>query len=137
MITWNEILGKYKESDIPPEYLENMKELHSKLNIVRKAYNKPMTLTNVFRSMIHHLKIYADKGITDKSKIPLKSKHLFGQAGDVADPTGDLMDWCKDNTKLLEEIGLWCEEADSTPRVHFQTVPYGSYKAGKSRFFNP
>jgi hypothetical protein len=133
MITRKELLGKYKESDIPEEYVENSNELLEKLNKIRKLYGKPMIPTNSFRSLEHHLEIYAKKGITDQSKIPMKSKHLYFQACDIYDPNRDLMKWCKANEDVLEEVGLWCEEEDSVPRVHFQIVPP---KSGK-RFFLP
>ena len=44
--------------------------------------NKPIIITSGYRSMAHHLKIYAEKGITDKSKIPMGSYHLQGKAVD-------------------------------------------------------
>jgi hypothetical protein len=63
----------------------------------------------------------------------MKSRHLFGQACDVSDPDGKLMDWCIANEKVLEKVGLWCEVRDDKKRVHFQIVPPQSGK----RFFNP
>lgn len=132
MITWQEILHKYKELEIPAEHLANLKILHQKINEVRKAYGKPMSPTSVYRTMADHLRIYAQKGITDQAKIPMKSKHLSGQAIDIADPTGSLMKWCKANEDKLAEIGLWCEDG-TVGWVHFQIVPP---KSGK-RFFLP
>lgn len=136
MITWQELLGKYKESDIPAEHLANMRELLVRVNKLRQAYAKPMRPTNCYRSMEHHLRIYKDKGITDKAKIPMGSKHLAGQAMDFADPSGELYKWAAANEALLKEIGLWCEEG-TKGWLHIQSVPYRSYKPGKSRFFKP
>jgi hypothetical protein len=136
MVTWQEILGKYKESEIPAEHLVNMKELLVRINKLRKAYGKVMSPTNCYRSMAHHLRIYKDKGITDKAKIPMASKHLFGQAIDIADPNGELHDWCKKNEKLLEEIGIWLENRQGSWQ-HFQIVPFRSYKKGGTIWFNP
>ena len=133
MISWKEILNGYKEEDIPKDVLANLKELHRRINLVRDLYGKPMKPTSVYRSMEDHLRIYKEKGITDKAKIPMKSKHLFGEAIDVYDPKGELMDWCMSHVSDLETIQLWCEERDSTPRVHFQIVPP---KSG-NRFFKP
>jgi hypothetical protein len=133
MITWQEILHKYKESEIPAEHLANLKILHQKINEVRKAYGKPMSPTSVYRTMADHLRIYKELGITDQAKIPMKSKHLSGQAVDVSDPDGKLMEWCKANIALLEKVEIWCEEKDDKKRVHFQIVPP---KSGK-RFFLP
>lgn len=133
MISWKEILGKYKENDIADEHLENLKILHAKLNKVRTLYAKPMVPTSIYRTLSDHLRIYKQLGITDKSKIPMRSKHLSGEAIDIHDPRGELMDWCKSNVKALEEIGLWCEERDEKKRVHFQIVPPRSGR----RFFLP
>ena len=132
MISWQEILGSYKETDIPKEHLDNLKVLHKKINEIRKQYAKPMTPTSIYRSMADHLRIYKDEGITDIKLIPMKSKHLSGEAIDIADPKGSLMTWTKANIKVLEEVGLWCEDGISG-WCHFQTVPP---KSGK-RFFLP
>lgn len=132
MITWQEILGTYKQSDIKPEHIPNLKLLHEKIQKIRTAYAKPMNITNCYRSMAHHLRIYKDKGITDIRLIPMKSKHLAGEAVDIADPDGKLMAWCKANVKTLGEVGLWCEDG-TKGWVHFQIV---APKSGK-RFFMP
>jgi uncharacterized protein YcbK (DUF882 family) len=132
MITWKEMLCTYKESDIDPAHLPNMKDLHEKVQKLRAAYSKPMTLTNCYRSMTHHLAIYKKKGITDKKLIPMKSKHLSGKACDLADPDGKLLLWCKANVKILEEIGLWCEDGT----VGWTHVQSESPNSGK-RFFMP
>lgn len=52
------------------------------------------------------------------------SKHLTGQAVDLADPEGDLDEWCYTAQDLLAEIGLWQEHPASTKGwCHIQTVP--------------
>lgn len=132
MITWQEILGKYKESDIKPEHIPNLKELHEKIQKIRTAYGKPMSITNCYRSTEHHLRIYKDKGITDKKLIPMKSKHLEGLAVDISDPDGKLMAWAKANVKTLEEVGIWCEDG-TKGWLHCQII---APKSGK-RFFMP
>ena len=138
MITEKELLKGLKLEDLPADHQANIKELLVKINKVREKYGKPMTPTSAYRSMADHLRIYAQKGITDKSKIPMKSKHLFGQACDIADADGKLKEWCKKNEDFLLSIGLWCEHYDDTPTwVHFQIVPYGSWKPGKSVWFKP
>lgn len=109
---------------------KNLQLLLVAINIVRTAYGKVMNVTSGLRDLADHLRIYASKGIP-KDKIPMGSKHLKGQAVDIADPTGDLYQWCLDNTKILEQAGLYCE-ADTKGWVHFQIVPP---KSGK-RFFN-
>ena len=112
---------------------DNLEILLKKINEIRAAYGKPMKITSGLRTMEDHLRIYAEMGITDKNKIPMKSRHLFGQACDVSDPDGKLMDWCIANEKVLEKVGLWCEVRDDKKRVHFQIVPPQSGKL----FFNP
>ena len=52
------------------------------------------------------------------------SKHLSGQAVDLADAHRDLAGWCVDNLDVLEGIGLWMEDPRWTPTwIHLQTVP--------------
>lgn len=131
MITRQEIL---KNHDCPPEYEDNLLELLIRINKVRDAYGRPMIVTSGFRSMEDHLRIYKQKGITDKSKIPMKSKHLFCQAVDISDADGKLKKWINENVKLMEEIGLWFEDFSKTPTwVHVQIIPPSSNK----RFFMP
>lgn len=138
-ITKEEILkGRIREDELSPELQENLKILVEKINKIRNAYGKPMIVTSGLRTMEDHLRIYKNKGITDTSKIPMKSKHLYCQAVDISDPNQELQGWCKNNVALLEEVGLWLESFDATHNwVHFQIVPYGSWKEGKSRWFNP
>jgi uncharacterized protein YcbK (DUF882 family) len=104
-----------------------------KINKIRTAWGKPMTVTSGFRSKADHLRIYKEMGITDQNLIPMNSKHLSFEAVDISDPDGKLMEWCKANEHILEDAGLWCEEKDDKKRVHFQIVPPRSGK----RFFKP
>ena len=131
----SELTGKIAFDDIQEwEIKENLKILFGKINQIRDEWNNPMLVTSGFRSMDDHLRIYREKGITDHSKIPMKSKHLFGQAVDISDPNKELQGWCLNNENALEFIGLWCEDFESTPNwVHFQIVPPASGK----RFFKP
>lgn len=131
-----------------PEQEKNLEVLLEKLNKVRALYGKPMKVTSGLRAMEDHLRIYKDKakkkqapfqdGVFDESKVPMKSRHLFGYAADVYDPKKELQEWCKNNEDKLKDIGLWMESFSATPNwCHFQIVPYGSYKEGKSIWFNP
>lgn len=134
MVTMKELIKDIVISDIPLAHQHNLEELLVKVNKVRTAYNKPMTVTSGYRSMYDHKRIYNAKGIFDESKIPMKSKHLSGEAVDIYDPNQELQKWCLYNTKLLIEIGLWMEDFSATKNwVHFQIVPP---KSGK-RFFMP
>lgn len=132
MITLQEL--NLKNFKLNEEQEKNILILHEKINKVRVLYGKPMVVTSGVRDIEDHKRIYREKGITDDAKIPMKSKHLFAQACDIADPKGELAKWCHDNIKHLEDIGLWCEDTEVTKGwVHFQIV---SPKSG-SRFFKP
>ena len=134
MISFKEIAGNTPVSDIPWATQRNITDLQNAVNIIRAAWGKPMTVTSGYRTMQDHLRIYSEKGITDKSKIPMLSQHLFGNAVDIADASGELKAWVNANVNLLEKAGLWCESFDSTPTwVHFQRLPP---KSG-NRFFKP
>jgi uncharacterized protein YcbK (DUF882 family) len=133
-ITLKEILNRTEYNTLSKEIQDNLIILLDKINKIRDKYGNPMTITSGFRSEQDHLRIYKNKGITDKSKVPMKSKHLYGQAVDIYDPDKKLQAWCKNNIHVLEEIGLWMEDFDHTPNwCHFQAVPP---KSG-NRFFKP
>ncbi len=54
----------------------------------------------------------------------LRSKHMTGEAIDIADPDGDLDDWCIRNPTVMADIGLWQEHPASTKGwCHVQIVP--------------
>ena len=62
------------------------------------------------------------------------SKHMTGEACDIADPDRALAQWCVDHPELLATCELWCEDFRWTPTwCHFQVVPP---KSGK-RIFIP
>lgn len=53
-----------------------------------------------------------------------KSKHITGQAIDLADPEGALDDWCMNNLATLERAGLWLENPLATKSwCHLQSAP--------------
>lgn len=116
MITLKELNPKDYMTSI--EVDEHLEKLLAAMNIVRKAYGKPMTVTSGLRS------------VEDQTRInpkAMKSKHLSGQACDIADPKGELQAWIRKNMKVLEEAGLYLEDFKSTPGwVHFQCAAPGS-----------
>lgn len=58
-----------------------------------------------------------------------KSTHITGEAVDLADTDGSLRDWCAQNLAELARIGLWMEDARTTPTwLHIQTRPPASGK---------
>lgn len=62
-----------------------------------------------------------------------RSKHITGQAIDLADPEGVLDDWCVQHLESLEAIGLWLEHPLATKNwCHLQSIPP---KSGKRIFY--
>lgn len=63
-----------------------------------------------------------------------KSKHLLGLAADISDPEGELYNFLKANPKLMEDVGIWCEDRSATPTwTHIQISPPASGR----RFYLP
>jgi uncharacterized protein YcbK (DUF882 family) len=139
MITLKEVLKGAKLEDQPEDVRANLAILIAKVNKIREAYGKPMTVTSGLRTMADHLRIYREKaekaGVPfDESKVPMKSQHLKGAALDISDPNQELQAWCLANVSTLEQAGLWCESFSATPNwVHFQIF---APRSG-NRFFNP
>lgn len=130
MISEHEIT---RGQEIPEEYKENLNILLERLNKLRTLWGKPMIVTSGFRTMESHIQIYKDKGITDLSKIPMQSKHLYCQAVDISDPDFKLTEFCKENDSDMEEIGIWFEDDMSVKRLHIQIIPPKS----NNRWFKP
>lgn len=126
MITLEELLQKkFIFKDLPKETQDNLMTLLERINKIRAAYGKPMSITSCLRT------------VADQQRInpkAMKSNHIIGAAVDISDPKGELDEWCVQNVKLLESIGLWMEHKDDTPNwSHFQIYPP---KSG-NRFFHP
>lgn len=134
MISMTELLsGQCTFEACTDEQKKNLNILLEKVNKVRVAYGKPMTVTSGLRTMKHHLEIYAKKG-QFPPHVPMKSNHLFGRAVDFADGNGELKKWVMNNLPLMEEIGLWMEDFSATKTwLHVQINPPASGK----RFFKP
>lgn len=125
-----------KACNLNSEQDANIHILLERINLIRTAWGKPMTVTSGFRSLEDHKRIYMDlakKRGTENIRIPMGSAHLKGCACDISDPDGKLYEWCQKNISKLEEAKLWCEEKDDQARVHFQIYPPASGK----RFFKP
>ena len=101
-----------------PEIDANLALLLERMNQVRTAWAQPMIVTSGLRSEADQERI--------NPSAP-QSKHLVGAACDILDKDRSLTAWVKANLSLMEEIGLWMEDFDSTPTwVHFQCLPPGS-----------
>lgn len=107
----------------------NLDELLKRLNVLRAAYGKPLTITSGLRSNEQQQALIA----AGKSNAP-KSKHCIGAAADIYDPNGEFWSWLMVNMELLESTGIWLESKNATPTwVHCQIFPPLSNK----RVFNP
>jgi uncharacterized protein YcbK (DUF882 family) len=112
-----------------PEIDANLEELLKRLNVLRAAYGKPLTITSGLRSNEQQQALIA----AGKSNAP-KSKHLRGLAADVYDPNGEFWAWLMVNMELLESTGIWLESKNATPTwTHCQII---SPNSGK-RIFDP
>lgn len=118
-----------RDKTFPGEYTEeishNLDILLQKINVIRAAYGKPMTVNSGWRpASINGM-------IPNAAK---KSNHMIGCAVDIADPDGSLMKWCLENLDLLTATGLYLEDFRYTPTwAHFQSVAPKS----KKRIFVP
>ena len=144
MITFKEVLGHVSINDISIREQQNIDELLTAVNSVLAAYDAhlgrhwPAHVTSGYRTLQDHLRIYAAKGIYDKSKIPMASKHLTGNAVDILDESLELTKWLKtpEGAIVLDKAQLWCEDGNKN-WVHFQRQPFASYKQGGTRWFKP
>lgn len=117
---------------IPAELEGNLTTLLHRLNLFRALYGEPMSVSSGFRSMEDHLRIYAQKGITDPRKIPMQSGHLSCQACDFTDVSGHMKQWIAANPSVLDTCNLYMEHPSATPTwVHLDTKPR------VTRVFNP
>jgi len=126
-ISFTELLHGHVVTDLSIAEQHNLEDLQRRINIIRAAWGKPMTVTSGFRTEQDQLRI--------NPKAP-NSKHRLGCAVDIADD-GSLKAWLKgEGAKYLDQADLYCEEG-TTGWVHFQSRPFGSYHAGGTRWFNP
>ena len=123
-----------KGYELTSEQEGNAKDLLSAVNAFLEGYTGKVYVTSGIRDMADHMRIYAAKGITDESKIPMGSRHLFGLAVDLADPNRELAYYILNHLELLQTCGLWVEHLNWTKGwIHLQSVSPKS----KRRFFIP
>lgn len=119
------LMGRAQFHELPPELKQNVVELHSVLQAVRKAYGAPMRITSGYRPPELNATI-AGAGA--------KSWHTQCLAADFADVDCKLWAWALSNLKLLKKLGVYLEDKRWTPTwVHMQIRPPRS----KKRIFVP
>lgn len=134
MITMDELLkGKSYDSQ-SKEVRTNLSVLLYRINLLRTAYDKSMIVTSGLRTKEDQIRIYAEKGVMDMSKIPMGSSHLTGGAVDISDPQQELQKYVKNNLEFVADIGLWFEDFKYSKNwVHAQVIAPASGR----RFFIP
>lgn len=112
-------------SDMTPEIEEAAASLIRRINVLLDTFGEYRTINSGWRPP-------EINGATPGASPT--SKHMTGQACDLADPEGDLDEWCCARASLLTVLGLWMEHPASTKGwCHVQTV---APKSG-SRVFYP
>ena len=126
MISKAEILmGRDKDYPLDAEMQANLQKLLTAVNLFRKHYGKPMTVSSGYRPAAINAKV---KGAAKKSN------HMRCLAVDFKDTDGLIDKFCMDNLHILEACGLWLEHPEATPNwCHLQCVPP---KSG-NRVFKP
>lgn len=120
-ISMAEALKGHFISDVPIAHQHNLEDLLKRVNVLREAWGKPMVVTSGYRTAEDQRRI--NPKVTN-------SAHMVGMALDIADSDGLLYAWLVDNTKLLEEQGLWVEVRQGG-WAHIQSRPT------HNRFFKP
>ena len=140
MIVPEELIDIEDLEDAPLHVQWNLMVLHYKLNVLRRAYGRPMIINSGFRSETQHIRIYdaindrrAVKGLRPL-KVPWGSQHLIGAAADISDPKGNLKHFLEENHHLLEQLDLYLEDPEVT--VGWIHVQLYAPKSG-SRIFKP
>lgn len=119
------LMGRAKLEDLSPELQSNVNTLIPKINDLLEKFGEYRKCNSGYRSLEDQKRI---------NPSAMKSKHLSCQAIDLEDKNRVLSQWCLKNVKVLEELGLYCEDFKYTPTwCHFQIV---APKSGK-RFFIP
>jgi len=114
----------FKHSGASQEVIDNATELLEKVNAFLAESPFDPKVSSGWRPPAHNAKVGGAPN----------SKHMTGEAIDLADPEGKLGDWVMENVEVLVKHGIWCEHPDATPTwLHCQIVPPRSGR----RFFYP
>ena len=115
--------AKYPD-DMTPEIEGNAVELLDRVNFLLKSFGEDRKVNSGWRPPSVNAKT---------AGAAVKSKHMLGLAVDLADPEGDLDEWCLENESELERLQLWQEHPSATKGwCHLQSVPP---KSGKRVFY--
>lgn len=105
MISRDEVLmGRDAQYPLTPELEANLTDLLERLNKVRAAYGKPMSVSSGYRPGTFNTAAGGAKN----------SSHLTCQACDFHDSDGALDKWCVENVDFLTHVGLFLEDPTST-----------------------
>lgn len=140
MVNFQEYYKGYDLTKVPKEHQDNTYKLLIQISILLTRFGELRGINSGYRSMEHHLAIYAQKN-ADRAKqglsplvIPMASKHLIGAAVDLEDRDGKFKAWVLKNIGVLEELGIYCERFSDCPTwLHVQIL---SPKSG-NRIFIP
>jgi len=122
----SQLLGGQDFDSLSDLIKSNIRILYFRLKQLEAVWGKRLTITSGLRSMEHQIDVYkinaAKMGkVFSLGEVPMHSKHLTGEAADILDNNHELYNWCKNNEQALINIGLWCEDDISQPRLHVQT----------------
>ena len=111
-------------TDLTPEIMGNAAELLERVRKLLGAFGEVRAITSGWRPpSVNATTVGA----------ATRSRHMSGQAVDLADPEGDLDEWCFENQEVLQHYGLWLEHPATTKNwTHLQSVPP---KSGKRVFY--
>lgn len=121
---------KTHSADLSPEIVHNAMDTVRRANLLLSAY-LAQSLDDEDRRITSGWRPPSVNAATHGAAP--RSKHMTGQAIDIADPDGTLDDWCFCHLDVLAECGLWMEHPSATRGwCHVQTVPP---KSGNRAFY--
>lgn len=117
-------MGRAANTALTREIEANAEELVTRVNLLMARFGGTRKIVSGWRPPEVNAKLPG---------AAVNSKHMTGQAVDLADPDGDLDQWCMDNPSELERFQLWQEHPAATKNVcHLQSAPP---KSGKRVFY--
>lgn len=113
MVTLREFLmGRQASYPLSYQLWHNTTELLSAVNYLRALCGLEFIVSSGYRPGHYNTRAGGAKN----------SAHITCEAIDIRDPGGVIGEWCIDNVKELERVGLYLESPNHTPGwVHLQT----------------